>query len=129
MSSRGMTLRVLSVGQCHVDDANLREALQNRYEVEVVAVDTADEALTVSRAGGFVLVLVNRIFDVDGDIGLDLIRRLKADPATAALPVMLVSNFADAQAAAVSAGALPGFGKASLHEPTTLARLDPLLKG
>jgi len=43
------------------------------------------------------------------------------------VPVMLVSNFADAQAQAVESGALPGFGKAALNAPETLARLKEQL--
>ena len=41
--------------------------------------------------------------------------------------MMLVSNYEDAQNEAVAAGALPGFGKASLGQPHMLARLRPLL--
>ena len=37
---------------------------------------------------------------------------------------MLVSNFPDAQAQAVEAGAEPGFGKKSLNAPETIARLS-----
>jgi hypothetical protein len=36
---------------------------------------------------------------------------------------MLVSNHEDAQREAVQAGALPGFGKASLGQPAMIARL------
>lgn len=123
-----MRRKVLSVGQCAADDSKLRGVLQGRYPVDVVAVDTAVEAVEAARAGGFVLVLVNRVFDVDGDGGLDLIRRLKADAATAALPVMLVSNYPEAQAEAVALGALPGFGKAALGDTATHERLAELLK-
>jgi len=44
--------------------------------------------------------------------GVDLIGELR--PAHPGVAWMLVSNHADAQAAAVAAGALPGFGKSEL---------------
>ena len=43
------------------------------------------------------------------------------------VPVMLVSNYEDAQREAVAKGALPGFGKAALGQPHTLARLRAVL--
>lgn len=123
-----MTRKVLSVGQCDADDATLRLVFEMRYpHVEVIAVDTAKRALAEARRGGLALILVNRLFDVDGESGLELIRELKADATLAGLPVMLVSNFPDAQAKAVAIGALPGFGKASLSSAATHALLDPLL--
>ena len=41
--------------------------------------------------------------------GLALCRRLKADPKLARVPVMLVSNYPEVQAAAVAAGLAGGF--------------------
>lgn len=119
--------KVLSVGQCEADDGKIRRALEARYPVDVVAVDTAQEAVGYLREEPFALVLVNRIFDADEGIGLDLIRALKADAKLAAVPVMLVSNFPDAQASAVAVGALPGFGKGGLAAAATYTLLDPLL--
>ena len=43
------------------------------------------------------------------------------------VPVMLVSNYPQYQQQAVDAGAVPGFGKAELRSPTTLARLAEFL--
>ena len=47
--------------------------------------------------------------------GFDLIREIKADPDLNSLPVMLVSNFPEAQTEAQTLGALAGFGKADLR--------------
>ncbi len=123
------TPRVLSVGQCAFDGGNIARLLRETCAVEPVAVATAAEASAALKAGGFAFVLVNRVFDTDGGSGLDLIRDIKADPATASVPVMLVSNFPEAQAEAQAAGALPGFGKASLGDPATAARLKALAAG
>jgi CheY-like chemotaxis protein len=122
-----MPRKVLSVGQCGADQGNITRTLTKAFDVEVIGVDSAAEALTLARQGGFALVLVNRIFDADGDSGLDLIRQFRADSSLAALPVLLVSNYEDAQAEAIAAGAVPGFGKASLGQPAMLARVRAFL--
>lgn len=119
--------KVLSVGQCNYDHGNISRALKGSFGAEVVRVDTADEALAKMKGEPFALVLVNRVFDSDGGSGLDLIRQAKADEAIAGQPMMLVSNFPEAQAEAVSAGAVPGFGKASLDRPETAEALKRYL--
>jgi CheY-like chemotaxis protein len=122
------TKRVLSVGQCFADHSGITHTLRRAFGAEVIDVSTASEALTRLHGESFALVLVNRIFDANGDSGVELIRALKADPALAAVPVMLVSNYDDAQEEAAAEGAVPGFGKASLGEAAMLARLAPYLK-
>lgn len=106
--------RVLSVGQCGFDHSTISRFLKDAVGAEATPAATAKEALDAVRSGGVDLVLVNRVFDRDGGSGLDLIRDLKSDPATAEVPVILVSNYDDAQQQAVAAGALKGFGKADL---------------
>ncbi len=107
--------RILSVGQCSFDHGMITRHLRMIYGAEVVAADTVGQALVSLRAGNFDLVLVNRIFDGDGTPGVDLIRAIKADHELAGIPVMLVSNYEDAQAEAQAVGALPGFGKTDLR--------------
>jgi len=120
--------RVLSVGQCGADHGGISWALR-AFGAEVAPAATQAEALERLRNEAFDLVLVNRVFDRDGDSGVDLIRRLKADEALRATPVMLVSNHADAQREAVEAGAEPGFGKAVLGRPEMLERVRSFLDG
>ena len=115
--------RVLSVGQCAFDHGTIARHLERTFDARVTGVDSFDQALDELRSGPYDLVLVNRIGDRDGAPGLDLIRALKADPALASVPVMLVSNYPEAQAEAVALGALPGFGKAELRNPMTRERL------
>lgn len=118
--------RVLSVGQCQADHGNLSHTLRKLFSAEVVPVASAAEAERLVGKQTYDLVLVNRVLDADGTSGLDLIQRLKqASPA----PVMLVSNFEDAQSDAVAAGALPGFGKAALGQPALLDCLRAVLAG
>ncbi len=120
--------RVLDVGQCSFDHSSITRHLANAYGAEVARAHSADEAVKAVRAGGFDLVLVNRQLDRDGSPGVDVIRALKGDPALAGVPVMLVSNFPEAQAEARALGALPGFGKADLRRgavPALDAALAP----
>jgi CheY-like chemotaxis protein len=114
-----MAKRVLSVGQCVADHGSISRVLQSTFGAEVISANTAADAMTRLKQEAFDLVLVNRIFDLDGDSGIDLIRQLKADKETGGVPVVLVSNYQDAQAQAIAAGAQPGFGKASLRTPET----------
>ena len=118
--------RILSVGQCSFDHASIVRHLGQVYGAEVAGADSKGQALTTLRAGQFDLVLVNRVLDADGTSGLDVIRAIKADPELAGTPVMLVSNYQDAQSEAQSLGALPGFGKADLRHGAVPA-LDNLL--
>src|SRR4051812_23605000 len=122
-----MSRRVLSVGQCALDHGNLSRALAGEFGAEVEPVATAAEALAAVRRGGYALVLVNRVFDADGGSGLDLIRQVKKEATQ--VPVMLVSNFADAQAEAVKAGGGQGVGKEALPTPEKPARRREQLGG
>ena len=121
-----MTKKVLSVGNCSYDHGQLTKQLSKHFQAEVVAAEHTEEALERLRAEPFDLVLVNRIFDGNGQEGLDAIRRMKAEPELANMPVMLVSNYPEYQQKAVAAGASPGFGKdqfKTLHSVESLRRV------
>lgn len=120
--------RVLSVGQCFADHSGISRVLRGSFGAEVIGVDSARQALEQLRGETFALVLVNRVFDADGSSGLDLIVTLQADDQLRSVPIMLVSNYEDAQAKAVQAGAALGFGKASLGQASMLSRLAPYLE-
>jgi two-component system chemotaxis response regulator CheY len=116
--------RILSIGQCGADHAALARTFQREFGASIVPADSAAEALDALQQQPFDLVLVNRILDVDGASGMDIIRQIKAASPT---PVMLVSNHEDAQREAQQVGAAPGFGKAALGQPHMLARVRSLL--
>jgi CheY-like chemotaxis protein len=120
--------RVLSVGQCAADHWSISRALSQAFGAQVTAADSLAEAFEQLRHEKFALVLTNRVFDADGTAALDLIKAIKDDAALAAIPVMLVSNYEDAQKQAIAAGAVPGFGKASLGQRPMLARVEPFLR-
>ena len=120
-----MTKKVLSVGNCSYDHGQLTHQLSEHFQAQVVAAEHTEEALERLRAEPFDLVLVNRIFDGNGQQGLDAIRRMKAEPELAGTPVMLVSNYPEYQQEALSVGAEPGFGKdqfKTLHSVEGLRR-------
>jgi CheY-like chemotaxis protein len=124
-----MAKRVLDVGQCSPDHFAIRRLLQSCFGVEVVQAHGPDDALEHLRREPFALVLVNRRLDADSGDGLAIVKAIKADPALADVPVMLVSNYADAQQAATSAGAIAGFGKADLSRSDTEDKLRAVLEG
>jgi CheY-like chemotaxis protein len=95
--------------------------LSQSFGASVEAADTATGAMKSLGTKRYDLVLVNRIFDLDGDAGLDFIRTARA--AHPDVPFMLVSNYDDAQAAAVDVGAVRGFGKSALHDAETQSLL------
>jgi len=115
--------RTLDVGQCDADHRNIRGLLSGAFDAVVDRSRSLDEAVEAVQRGAYDLVLVNRILDADGTEGIELIRRLQADPATRDTPVMLVSNFSEAQKSALDAGAKPGFGKDALDSPATIELL------
>ncbi len=119
--------RVVSVGQCAADHYVLSRFIKQHFGAAVVEVEQADQVSAAVRAGACALVLVNRRLDADGSDGMEIIRSLKGNPQTAAIPVMLVSNYDDAQQQAVAAGAEPGFGKSEYGQATTAERLARFL--
>jgi CheY-like chemotaxis protein len=123
-----MKKRVLSVGQCAADHAGIRWVIQGNFDAEVVPAANLVEARKHLENQAFALILVNRLLDADGSSGMAVIQGLKEDERTRSLPVMLVSNLANAQRDAEQAGAVPGFGKAALNHSETLERLKSYLE-
>jgi hypothetical protein len=83
---------------------------------EIASADDRTE-LQAELEKGADLILFNREvgYGFEPSTGVDLIRELK--PKYPTTRMMLVSNFPEAQAAAVAAGAVPGFGKRELGTP------------
>jgi two-component system, chemotaxis family, chemotaxis protein CheY len=124
-----MSKRVVMIGHCGPDGSYLKMAVSAAERgTQVVAVD--DEArLEELIKGGADLLLFNRILDYGfpEEEGVEVIRRLRAQHPN--LKMMLVSNYAEAQAAAVKAGALPGFGKKDLGSSKVAQLLRDALAG
>ena len=93
--------------------------LNQNFDVEIHRAHSHDEAVKMALDSSFDLILINRLLDADSSPGMDILNSLKTQPSTAETPVIVVSNYQDAQDAAVEAGAEAGFGKAVLNEDET----------
>lgn len=120
-------VRVLDVGSCTPDHATLHRMLTENFDVTVDQASQVGEALDRMRAGRYDLVLFNRVIFDDGGEGIELLKRAKQDRALASVPIMMISNFPDAQAAAAAAGGERGFGKRTVMESSTVELLSKYL--
>lgn len=116
---------VVLVGHCGADRFSLSRAVASILPgVTVKAVNDRQGLSPHHRPD--TLLLVNRVLDgrFDAGSGVGLIQQLaEKQPAPR---MMLISNYPDAQAQAVKAGALPGFGKSELGDPETARKLRAL---
>ncbi len=118
MSEDAPSRTIVLVGHCFPDRFMLKTAIKRA--VKGVAIEKVNDraALETHLHSGSVL-LVNRELDgaFDTSNGIELIEGLAAHDDA---PIMLlISNFEEAQAQAVEAGARPGFGKGDLYETQT----------
>ena len=122
-----MSKRVLDVGQCDADHASISRLILEGFDAEVVRAHSDVEVMGALSSDHFDLVLINRKMDRDHSDGIDIIHQIKSDPTVKDVAVMLVTNFADHQALAIEAGAIPGFGKAELRDSGTREKLASVL--
>ena len=124
MASQGK--RVLEVGNCDPDHESIRRMLEANFNAPIDRVMFVHEALAKLGQGRYDLVLVNRLIFEDGSDGGELIRRMQTG-GYQDTPVMMISNYDDAQQKAQNDGAIPGFGKANIDAPQTVELLDRYL--
>ena len=116
---------VVLVGHCGFDQSSLSRAVAAL--LPGVAVKSANNTAGLTPyTRPDALLLVNRVLDgrFDAGTGVDLIQQLAGQ--NPAPKMMLISNYPDAQARAVQAGALPGFGKSEVGLPDTARKLKAL---
>jgi two-component system chemotaxis response regulator CheY len=121
---------VISVGQCGYDNSRIRSLIRSiDSTVEIKETDSHQETMEIlASLGEAALVLVNRVFDMDGASGMEFISQLKSKESEfAAIPVMLVSNYEKSQAEAIANGAIPGFGKSELQSVETRRKIESVL--
>lgn len=120
--SNSKSIEVALVGHCVPDSSYLTITIQKAIPGAKVMRAT-DDASVEQAIGEGALLLVNRKMEpgyADSN-GNEYIRRLvKKHPG---VRLMLISNYADAQAQADKDGALPGFGKKQLNKPETAEKL------
>ena len=124
-----MSKKIVLVGHCGPDNSYLRMAVMSALRgATVLAADDAKELDTLI-AEGVDLLLFNRElgWGFDENEGVDVIRALRARHPN--LRMMLVSNYTEAQTAAVAAGALPGFGKREIGGARVTQLLREALSG
>ncbi len=120
--------QILDVGNCGPDHRAIRSMLETRFApVQVLQAHNAQDTLNKLAESQIDLVLINRKLDQDYSDGVEILKLIRGEPAYAKLPVMLVSNFAEHQEAAVELGATYGFGKLELDEPATHSRIAAAL--
>ena len=104
------------------DDESYRQILGrhlNQAGFDVVAVGTGAEGMNMAQEGPNLILLDHRLPDCDGQ---DLCRRFKADPKTASIPVLSLSNTLHSgreRALALSSGASAALSKSCDPEELT----------
>jgi two-component system, chemotaxis family, chemotaxis protein CheY len=128
-----MGKRILLVGHCGPDTSYLKIAVRAAAPDATIQSVNDHAHLDRALAEGVDLMLLNR--ELDGTFGpscgadasgVDLIRRLKEQHPS--VKFLLVSNYPDAQAAALAAGASPGFGKRDLGSAKAVESIKAALK-
>jgi CheY-like chemotaxis protein len=122
-----MTKRVLDVGNCGPDFGSITRFLTANFDCTVEQSHGPEDTLAALRGGDYALVLINRKLDRDYSDGIEILRQIKTDPALKDTPVMIITNYAEHQDAAVALGAERGFGKLQYGESETLEKLEPFL--
>src|ERR1700730_7871740 len=120
---RPMPKKIVLVGHCGPDSSYLRiTASRAEKGARVVSADDNQELERVLDEG-VDLLLLNRVlgYGFEETEGVEVIRKLRSKYPE--LKMMVVSNYPDAQAEAVSAGALRGFGKRDLGSPAVAERI------
>lgn len=112
-----MSKKVVLVGHCGPDSSYLRMAVGRAGKtISVLMADDQEELKAVLDSSPDLLLLNRELpYGFDETLGVDVIRSLRVKYPN--VPMMLVSNYPDAQADAVKAGALPGFGKREIGSP------------
>lgn len=111
------------VGHCGPDTSYLIMAAKKAVDAVVIERVNDESSLQKFLRSDHGLMLVNRQLDGDfeDETGVELIgRAIETNPRVKA---MLISNYDDAQAAAVRVGALSGFGKRDIGSPKVLQLL------
>jgi hypothetical protein len=124
-----MSKKVLLVGHCGPDSSYMRMVVRSAdASAQVAMADDQAELRQALDGGGIDLILFNRElgYGFDEDQGVDVIRYLKMNYPS--LKTMLVSNYPEAQAAAVEAGALAGFGKREIGSKRVVELLREALQ-
>lgn len=109
---------VLSVGQCGYDGPRIKSLLEKKCGAIVETASNTKEALEKITSNKYDLILVNRVFNINHEPGLELIKTVHSKNPDQ--KIMLVSNFEESQKEALEKGAVQGFGKDALKDIKTV---------
>lgn len=123
-----MTKYVLDVGNCPPDHAAIRRMIETNFDAKVLQAHHLQDTLATLEQKEIALVLVNRKLDQDYSDGMKIVEKITGSPELSAIPVMLVTNYEEHQQQAMAKGAVRGFGKLSLGDPSTLENLKQALE-
>jgi hypothetical protein len=121
-------VKVALVGHCGPDSSYLRMVIGQAAKGAQVLMADDDQELQDVLAQDVDLLLFNRElgYGFTHKMGVDAIKHLRG--LNKDLKMMLVSNYAEAQAAAVANGALPGFGKREIGSPRVIEVLKAAIE-
>jgi two-component system, chemotaxis family, chemotaxis protein CheY len=124
-----MAKKVVLIGHCGPDSSYLRMAVSAAERGVQIVMAEDDESLKRVLDQGVDLLLFNRVLDYgfSEEEGVNLIRKLR--PHYPQVKMMLISNYPDAQAAALAAGASAGFGKREVGSERVKSLLREALTG
>jgi two-component system chemotaxis response regulator CheY len=128
-SSKDAAKKILLVGHCGPDSTYLKIATKAAIGNTNILHADSPESMQRLIGEGIDLILFNRELDYGFEpaTGVEMVGKLKKQ--FPELKMMVVSNYPEVQAAAVAAGALPGFGKRELGSPRVKELFhDALLK-
>jgi two-component system, chemotaxis family, chemotaxis protein CheY len=120
-------VKIALIGHCGPDSSYLRMVCSQAAKGAQILMADDDSELQDVLAQAPDLLLFNRElgYGFEHKTGVEAIKHLRA--LNPALRMMLVSNYPDAQAAAVASGALPGFGKREIGSPRVIEVLRSAL--
>lgn len=119
--------RLLDVGNCDPDHGMIRRMLTQNFAVEIDRVMFVNEAIEMMRQNRYDLVLVNRLIFADNSEGIELLHQSKADSGLSEAPIMMISNYKEAQDRSIASGGVAGFGKNSIFDSSTIQLLERFL--
>ena len=120
-----MSKRVLDIGNCVPDHQSITTMIESNFDATVDQANAFEDAETLLKKNAYDLVVVNRLLDMDGSSGMEVIRRVREHNGD--LTVMLITNFPKHQETAIKIGAVPGFGKNAVGNQETIDLLHQYL--
>ncbi|TWU40366.1 Response regulator receiver domain protein [Novipirellula aureliae] len=118
---------LVDCGNCGPDFQSIRRMASSHFKASVIQTHGFDDTVEALRKHKVDLVTINRKLDRDYSDGLEILAKIKGDPAFKEVPVMLVTNYDEHQQSAIEAGGVRGFGKLSMNDEVTRKLLEPYL--